>query len=348
MLSNKSFQLFPDQASSLAPRVDALYFFMLAVTAFFTIVVAVLVFYFAIKYRRREGAPPPERFESTRLEMLWTVVPLLITIVMFVWGAKVSVAESRIPDNALEIHVLGKQWMWHISHPDGRREINELTVPVGRPVKLTMSSEDVIHSFYLPAFRMKQDVVPGRYSYLWFEPTEPGEYHLFCAEYCGTSHSGMIGKVIVKTPEQYEAWLNETQPGETMAESGMRIFNTSCALCHSQNAPSLYGLYGRKEQVYSPTDPSKVFDVQADEAYIRESILQPRAKIVKAFESNWQAMPTFNFNEYQVACLVEYVKSIGKDYKPGNQMIPGNKMREENPQPPDLSSRNSDFYKREK
>jgi len=346
-MGNKSFQLFPDQASSIAPRVDALYFFMLAVTAFFTIVVAVLVFYFAIKYRRREGAPPPVRFESTRLEILWTVVPLLITIVMFVWGARVSVAQSKIPDNAMEIHVLGKQWMWHISHPDGRREINELTVPVGRPVKLTMSSEDVIHSFYLPSFRIKQDVVPGRFSYLWFEPTEPGEYHLFCAEYCGTSHSGMIGKVRVLTPEQYEAWMNETQPGSSMAAEGSKIFNTSCALCHSQQAPTLSNLYGRKEQVFSPTDPSKVFEVQADEAYIRESIEQPRAKIVKSFEKNANLMPTFNFNEYQISCLVEYIKSIGVNSKIGNDMLQGNKMREDNGQKPDMSSRNSDFYKRE-
>jgi cytochrome c oxidase subunit 2 len=342
----KSFQLFPDQASTIAPRVDALYFFMLAVTAFFTLLVAGLVLFFAIKYRRREGAPPPVKFESARLEMLWTVVPLLITIVMFVWGAKVSVAQSKVPDNAMEIHVLGKQWMWHISHPDGRREINELTVPVGRPVKLVMSSEDVIHSFYMPAFRIKQDVVPGRYSYLWFEPTEPGEYHLFCAEYCGTSHSGMIGKIVVKTPEAYEAWLNDNLPGETMADTGHRLFANSCAICHSQNAPTMFGLYGRKEQVYVPPDHSKVIEVPVDEAYLRESILAPRAKIVKSFESNANAMPAFTFSEYQLACLVEYIKSLGVNYKPGNQMIPGNKMKEENPQPPDLRSENSDFKKR--
>jgi len=190
-------------------------------------------------------------------------------------------------------------------------------------------------------------VVPGRYSFLWFEPTEPGEYHLFCSEYCGSLHSGMIGKVVVKTPEAYAAWLNDTRPGETMAETGQRIFAASCVFCHSQQAPTLSGLYGRKETVYDPIHPEKVFDVLVDEAYLRESIMQPRAKIVKAFERNANLMPTFNFSENQIACLVEYIKTIGKDFKPGNEMIPGNKMKEENPQPADLSSRNSDPYKRE-
>lgn len=347
---NTSFKLFPDQASTMAGRVDALYFFMLAVTAFFTLLVGGLVIFFAVKYRRREGLAPPEKFENARLEMLWTVVPLLITVVMFVWGAKVAVAQSKVPDNALSIHVIGKQWMWHVAHADGRREINELTVPVGRPVKLTMTSQDVIHAFYIPDFRMKQDVVPGRYSYLWFEPEKPGTYHLFCAEYCGTLHSGMIGKVNVLSQADYERWLANTPAGdEPMDVKGAKIFaQQSCNVCHSQLAPTMAGLYGKTEHVYVGSPENKQ-DVLVDEAYLRESILYPRAKIVQGYEASASLMPTFQgqLTEEQVMCLVAYIKTLGKDAKIGNDIKVGNKMQEYNPQPPDMSSRNSDPHKRE-
>ena len=275
-MGNLSFKLFPDQASTLAPRVDGLYFFMLAVTAFFTLLVGGLVIFFAVKYRRREGAPPPEKFESAKLELLWTVVPLLITVVMFIWGAKVAVAASRIPSNAMDIHVIGKQWMWHVAHPDGRKEINALTVPVGQPIKLSMTSQDVIHSFYMPDFRMKQDVVPGRYSYLWFEAAKVGTYHLFCAEYCGTLHSGMIGKITVLSQADYARWLQNTPAdGEAMEVSGAKIFaQYSCNVCHSQLAPTMAGLYGKTEHVWA-NKPDNKFDVVADEGYLRESILYP-------------------------------------------------------------------------
>jgi cytochrome c oxidase subunit 2 len=346
-MGNLSFKLFPDQASTLSGRVDALYFFMLAVTAFFTLLVGGLVIYFAVKYRRREGAPPPEKFESAKLELLWTVVPLLITVVMFVWGAKVAIAASRAPANAMDINVIGKQWMWHIEHPDGRKEINELTVPLGTPVKLSMTSQDVIHSFYIPDFRMKQDVVPGRYSYLWFEPSKVGTYHLFCAEYCGTLHSGMIGKVNVLAPEQYDEWLKRTPAGDSMEVKGAKLFAAnSCSVCHSQRAPTLAGLYGKVEHVWAGT-PDKKQDVTADEAYIRESILFPRAKIVQGYDQS--LMPSYQglLNEEQVMCLVAYIKSLGKDAKLGNDINLGNKMQELNPPAPDMSSRNSDPYKRE-
>jgi len=344
---DKSFSLFPPQASNLAPRVDGLYFFMLATTVFFTVIVAALVIIFAIKYRRREGAPPPERFESAKLELVWTAIPLLFVIVMFVWGAQVFIGQSKIPDNALEIHVNGKQWMWHVQHANGRREINELTVPVGRPVRLVMSSHDVIHSFFIPAFRVKQDVLPGRYSYMWFEPTQVGEYHLFCAEYCGLQHSGMIGKVNVLKETDYQRWLSMTPVGEEpMDVAGAKIFASySCNVCHSERGPSMAGLYNREETVWVGS-PDKEQKVKADEAYLRESILYPRAKIVKGYDPS--LMPSYQgqLTEEQVAQLIAYIKTL-QPVNPGNTMDLGIKMQELNNQKPYMRSRNSDASKRD-
>jgi len=212
--------LFPEQASTTAARVDALYFFLVAVSFFFIGLIFFLVIYFAVKYRRRsESDPfPPRIAADLRLELFWTVVPLGISMIIFVSGASLYVTLSRPPEEALEIFVIGRQWMWKFQHPDGQQEINELHVPLGRPVKLIMATQDVIHSFFVPAFRIKQDVVPGRYTTTWFEPTKPGAFHLFCAEYCGTLHSGMIGRVVVLEPRQYEAWLGGTS--ETPRTSG--------------------------------------------------------------------------------------------------------------------------------
>src|SRR6185503_10150149 len=191
----------PPQASSFAPHVDALYGFMIAVTAFFSILIGTLVVVFAIKYHRKSpDEVATEIHESAVLEIAWTIIPVGIVLVMFYWGAQVYFRITRPPADAIEIYVTGKQWMWKIQHADGHREMNELHVPVDRPIRLTMASEDVIHSFFVPAFRFKRDVVPGRFSTAWFEATEPGKYHLFCAEFCGTRHSGMIGWVYVMTP----------------------------------------------------------------------------------------------------------------------------------------------------
>ena len=191
-----NFPFFPEQASAQAAQVDGIYFFMVAVTAFFSVLIAGLVVVFAIKYRRRHDDEVGAAIHgSLALELLWTFIPFVITMVMFAWGAKVFFDLYRPPAGAMEIYVVGKQWMWKAQHMDGQREINELHVPVGRPVKLIMGSEDVIHSFFIPAFRVKADVIPGRYNTLWFTATKPGRYHLFCAEYCGTKHSGMIGWV---------------------------------------------------------------------------------------------------------------------------------------------------------
>ena len=206
----ESLPLFPDSASTLAPEVDAVYFFGVGVAIFFSILVALLVLYFAVRYRRRHAdeVGQPER-TITWLEVTWSVIPFLILMVMFAWGAKVFFIAFRPPSDAVEYYVVGKQWMWKFQHPQGKREINDLHVPVGQPIKLTMTSEDVIHSFFVPAFRVKADVVPGRYTTVWFEATKTGAYRLFCAEYCGAEHSLMGGTVFVMEPRDYEAWLSE-------------------------------------------------------------------------------------------------------------------------------------------
>ncbi len=305
----KVLPLFPEQASTMAPEVDHLLYFLLTVAVFFTVLIFCAIFYFALRYRRRSEQELPRVVHTgLTLEILWTVIPFGLTMIMFTWGASIFFKESRPPDNAMPIYVVGKQWMWKVQHLEGQREINELHVPVGRPVRLTMTSEDVIHSFFIPAFRIKQDVVPGRYSTLWFNPTKPGQYHLFCAEYCGTRHSGMIGSIYVMEPQEYEAWLSGGAPSGSLSDMGHKIFEQyGCANCHrtdsSGRCPNLTGLFGTTVQL---TGGGRV---KADEAYIRESILQPMAKIVAGYEP---IMPTFQgqLTEEQVLELIEFVKSL--------------------------------------
>jgi len=306
------FTLFPEQASTMAPRVDALLYFELGVTVFFVVLVAGLILRFMVKYRRRAGDDRPPRVHgSLALEVTWAAIPLALTMAMFAWGASVFVSIHRPPDDALDVNVVGRQWMWKIQHMEGRREINELHVPVGRPVKLTMTSEDVIHSFFVPAFRVKQDVVPGRYTTLWFEATKPGSYHLFCAEYCGTLHSGMIGRVVAMEPAAFQAWL-QVPAGEVAAASpaaaGEAEFHRQgCPSCHSGESgargPNLAGLYGSTVELRDgPT-------VTADEAYLRESILDSQAKVVAGYEP---LMPIYRglLTEEDVMQLVAYIKSL--------------------------------------
>lgn len=308
------FELFPVQASTLAPEVDHLLYFMLAVTVFFTLLIFGAIFYFAIKYRRRsENELPHVQHTGYTLEILWSVIPFGITMVMFTWGASIFFTASRPPNDAIQIYAVGKQWMWKLQHLEGQREINELHIPVGTPVRLTMTSEDVIHSFFVPAFRTKQDVLPGRYTTIWFTPTKPGKYHLFCAEYCGTSHSGMVGWVYVMEPKDYQNWLSGGATEGSLAENGKKLFEQlACNNCHKEDnsgrGPTLVGLFGKQVQLAGGAA------VKADEAYFRESILQPQAKIVSGFEP---VMPTFQglVTEEQVVQLVEYVKSLGP--KPG-------------------------------
>jgi cytochrome c oxidase subunit 2 len=302
--------LFPEAASTMASRVDALYFFLVGITAFFSILIAVLIVYYAVKYKRRNAGDvgTPLHGAAMALEVTWSVIPFVISMVVFVWGASIFFAMSRPPDETLNIYVVGKQWMWKFQHLDGQREINELHVPVGRPVKLIMTSEDVIHDVFVPAFRVKADVLPGRYTSLWFLPTKPGRYHLFCAEYCGTKHSGMTGEVIVMDPSEYQTWLSGGAPEGSLAEGGAKLFTSlACNTCHRSDTqgrgPVLDGLFGRTVKLQSGET------LTVDEAYIRESILAPSAKVTAGYQP---IMPTFQglVTEEQLLELVEYVKSL--------------------------------------
>ena len=303
-------RLFPEQGSTLAPEVDHLFYFLTAVTVFFTLLIFFAIFFFAIKYRRKSaGELPRHQHTGYTLEILWSVIPFGITMVMFTWGAAVFFNAARPPADSIQIYVTGKQWMWKLEHMEGMREINELHIPVGKPVRLTMTSEDVIHSFYVPAFRTKQDVVPGRYSTVWFEATKPGKYHLFCAEYCGSRHSGMIGWVYAMEPKDYENWLSGGAAEGTMAQNGRKLFESlACINCHKEDntgrCPNLIGVFGSNVKLAD----GRI--VKADEAYVRESILNPMAKIVAGYEP---VMPTFQgiVTEDQVLHLIEYVRSIG-------------------------------------
>jgi cytochrome c oxidase subunit II len=301
--------LFPERASTIASRVDALYFFLLAVSIFFSLLIAGLIVYYAVKFRRRhDDAVGVQVHGGTVLEITWTVVPFLITMIVFVWGASVYFAMSRPPDETLNIYVVGKQWMWKFQHLDGQREINELHVPVDRDVKLITTSEDVIHDLFVPAFRVKADVIPGRYVSIWFRATKPGRYHLFCAEYCGTKHSGMIGEVIVMDPNEYQTWLSGGAPEGSLADAGQKLFqDLACNTCHRPDAqgrgPVLEGLFGKTVTLQNGET------VTVDGAYVRESILNPAAKLATGFQP---IMPTFQglVTEEQLLELIEYVKAL--------------------------------------
>jgi len=306
-----NFPLFPQQASAQAGQVDAIYFFMLAVTAFFSILIAGLVVFFAIRYRRRHRNEIGYAIHgSLALELLWTVIPFCIVMIMFVWGAKVFFGIYRAPAGAMEIYVVGKQWMWKVQHMDGQREINELHVPVGRPVKLIMGSEDVLHSYYIPDFRVKADVIPGRYNMLWFTATKPGIYHLFCAEYCGTKHSGMVGSIVAMEPSDFQAWLSGGRADDSPVAAGAKLFqDLTCNTCHLTGSqgrgPILTNVFGSQVELQNGSV------VTADEAYIRESIVNPQAKIVAGFQP---LMPTFQglVSEEQLLQLISYVKSLSQ------------------------------------
>jgi cytochrome c oxidase subunit 2 len=306
---NPSMPLVPERASSIAGEVDALFFFIVAVTVFFTVAVSIAAVYFAIRYRRRSDADrPAEIHGSLLLELTWTLVPLGIVVVMFVWGAKVFFHMNRPPDDAMTVSVVGKRWMWKLQHPTGQREINELHVPLGRAVKLVITSEDTIHSFFVPAFRIKKDAVPGRYNVAWFRATRTGSFHLFCAEYCGTEHSKMIGKVVVLEPEAYQTWLAGGPPPESPVAAGEKLFTElNCITCHRPDSagrgPLLEGIFGRPVKLASGDT------VVADEAYVRESIVNPAARVVAGYQP---VMPTYlgQVSEEQLISLVAYIQSL--------------------------------------
>src|SRR6266702_4552378 len=243
--------LFPREASTIAPYADALYFFLLLITVIGLTLVGALVFGFSIRYRKANH-PVAEQVEgSTLLEATWTIIPLALFLIVFVWGALLYFRIYNQPTNAMNIYVVGKQWMWKAEHPGGQHEINALHVPTGRPVQLTMISQDVFHSFSIPDFRVKREVIPGRYSTVWFQATTPGTYHLFCTQYCGTSHSAMVGDIVVMTPDDFKKWLAASTSGMSMAQNGERLFaSLSCNACHNGRAdargPSLANMYGSK------------------------------------------------------------------------------------------------------
>ena len=313
MLNN--FPLWPEQASTIAHRVDALYIFLLVVTGMMALLICVLVIFFAAKFRHRPGVRAEQIEGSNPLEVTWSVIPFVVFMAIFAWGAIVYFKERTPPADATDVYVVAKQWMWKVEHAEGQREINELHVPVGRDVRLIMTSQDVIHSFYIPAFRIKQDVLPGRYTVEWFRATKPGVYHLFCAEYCGTLHSGMVGSIVVQQPADYEAWVKGNHSGP-LSVSGERVFaELGCSTCHRTDqqgrGPNLEGVFGKPVQLADGRT------VTADENYVRSSILDPGASRVKGFPP---IMPTFQglVTDEQINELVAYIKSISMNQAPPN------------------------------
>jgi cytochrome c oxidase subunit 2 len=307
------FPLFPEQASTMARQVDALYIMLCVVTGSVSVLIFTAIFVLSIIYRRRPDNQLAEEQEPPKaLEAAWIILPFIFFMATFVWGSWLYFELARVPDNALDIYATGKQWMWKFQHPSGQREINTLHVPVNRPIRVTMASEDVIHSLFFPSFRVKVDVLPNRYRTLWFEATKTGRFHIFCAEYCGTSHSGMIGWVEVMEPTDYQKWLAGGTEG-SLASQGEKLFQKyACNTCHTNDAtgrgPVLVGLYG------TPVTLSNDQAVIADDNYIRESILDPQAKLVKGFGP---IMPTFQgqLNEEDLLKLLAYIKSLAPPAK---------------------------------
>jgi cytochrome c oxidase subunit 2 len=306
----------PPPGSTTASGVDALFSFLFYVSVFFFVLIMGMVIFFAIRYRRRGEAPrlTPGITHNTALEMVWIVIPLILVGIIFVWGFKGFVRSSVVPKDAMEIKVTAQKWFWSFSYPDGASTINELVVPAGKPIKLLMSSQDVIHSFFVPDFRVKRDVLPNRYSVAWFEAPNPGEHHLFCAEYCGSGHSSMIGKVRVLGERDYEDWLSKAMvSGEGMSavDFGAKLYvSKTCNTCHSidgsaNNGPSFLGIYGEETLL---SDGSRV---RVDENYIRESILTPQKKVVAGYQP---IMPTFQglIQAHEVDALVAFIKSLKK------------------------------------
>jgi cytochrome c oxidase subunit 2 len=302
--------MFPPEAATAAGRVDALYIYLVVISTVMTALIFLCVAFFAVRYRRRDPDEIPRpNHGSIVLETIWSVVPFLFMLVMFAWGTKLYFENYTPPKDTLDVYVVGKQWMWKIQYPDGQREINELHVPTGRPVKLVLASEDVIHSFYIPSFRLKHDVVPGSYQTYWFEATQPGRYHIFCAEYCGTNHSRMIGWVTVMDPAAYQNWLQSGATQVPMREEGQKLFaQFGCAGCHDQQAngpaPSLNNVFGHPVQLASGGTAT------VDETFLRQSILNPQSHPIRGYPAN--AMPVYQgqINEEQLLDLMVYIKSL--------------------------------------
>jgi cytochrome c oxidase subunit 2 len=305
--------LFPREASTIAPYMDALYFFLLAMTIVGLLLVGAILIAFSMRYRKSVHPVATQIEGSTLLEATWTIIPLAIFLVTFVWGALLYFRIYNPPANSMNIYIVGKQWMWKAEHPGGQHEINMLHVPTGRPIQLTMISQDVFHSYSIPDFRVKREVIPGRYSTEWFEATTPGTYHIFCTQYCGTNHSAMIGEVTVLTPADYEKWTQESTSGMSLAQNGERLFaSMGCNACHSGNAaargPNLAGVYGSTLQL---TNGSQV---QVTDGYLRDAILNPSQHVTAGYSP---IMPTYQgqISEDGLIDLVEYLKSLKTNYR---------------------------------
>ena len=308
-----TFAIIPPEASRIAPQVDALLVFMTLVSLVGLVLVGLLVTAFSIRYRQSRNPVATQIEGSTLLEATWTIIPLGLFLIMFVWGSVLYFRIYTPPVNAMNIYVVGKQWMWKAEHPGGQHEINSLHVPINQPVQLTLISQDVFHSFSIPAFRVKREAIPGRYTTVWFEATATGTYHLFCTQYCGTSHSAMIGDIVVLTAEDYKKWLSQSTSGVSLAQNGERLFaSLSCGACHNaqpdSRGPSLANVYGSKLTL-STGQP-----VLVDEAYLRQAILNPSAHITQGYAP---IMPTYQgqVSEEGLISLVEYIKNLSSNYR---------------------------------
>lgn len=306
---NSSFM--PPAVTDIANQVDNLYSFLLWSSAISCFILIGGMIYFVMKYKRKtDNDKTPYISHNTFLEFLWSFIPLVIFLVIFAWGWYVYHQMRQMPENALEVHVFGRQWSWEFVYKSGKTSGGEMVVPVNTPVKLIMTSKDVLHSFYVPSMRIKQDVVPGMYTALWFNSEKIGDFHIFCTEYCGTSHSAMLAKLKVVSQADYEKWIQENEEGMSLAERGQKYYkDKGCVACHSTDGtpmvgPSWKGIFGSEHTL---ADGSKV---KVDENYLRESILQPNAKTVKGFAAG--VMPTFQgqLDENQVNSLIEFIKGL--------------------------------------
>jgi cytochrome c oxidase subunit 2 len=312
MNQQKSYNFFesfmPPQASTKSFEYDLFYLVLTAFSLVMTIAIAIAIVYLCIRWRKRsEDYVPPVVHTSHAVELVWTIIPLFLVTGMFIWGAELFFRQKRVPDDAMDIAATGKQWMFKFQHPNGRREIGNLHLPVGVPIKMTMASEDVIHNVFIPAFRVKQDMLPGRYTFQWFQATKTGEYHIFCNQYCGTQHAEMIGKAIVMEKSDYQNWLSglSSDPPEKAGEALFQQY--ACNTCHigdsNARGPALGGILGRTIEFEGGGK------VVADEDYIKESILNPMAKVHKGYQP---IMPAFAgvLNDEQIRQLTAYIKTL--------------------------------------
>jgi len=306
----------PEGASTLSGNVDSLFYFIFWASVFFFILIVGLSLYFIIRYRRRAGREEAtsHRGYNVKLEVIWTLVPIILVFIVFVWGFKTYMKMQVVPRDAVEIKVTGRQWMWVFDYPNGRNSLNELTVPVGQPIKLLLSSDDVIHSFYAPQFRVKQDVLPDRYTIAWFQAKRTGTFDLYCAEYCGNGHSQMRGTIKVVSEDDYASFLEgggaeEGGGGMSLVALGKQTFTSrACHTCHTVDGsasvgPTLQNLYDHQVTL------SNGQTITADENYIRQSILDPGSQVVQGFQP---VMPTFQglLSDRQIDGLIAYIKSL--------------------------------------